>query len=87
MLTGVNEKCYMFSLFNQKNNTENLYEIVENIYSNFDYPVEISGLIGYMPTDRTYKTKEEYTEEIMRKWESYLSTEKEILNKESSRLK
>lgn len=75
--------CTLFLLLSQKESVENVFEIIEIIYSDFDYPEAISGLVRYMPTDKTYKTIEEYNEEIMKKWEVYLVTEKGLLNEES----
>lgn len=52
------------------NSKDNIYDIIEDIYVEFDYPEIISNLIRYMPCDDNRSLEEKLTE--------YVSANKEI---------
>lgn len=41
-----------------------VYDVVEDVYAEFDYPIEISNLIGYMPSDDSRTLDEKLSEYI-----------------------
>jgi len=61
--------CY---LYYNKEKIKNIYETIEDIYSDFDYPEEIKGLIRYMPCD-------DYSNmSFNERWVNYIKTQEKI---------
>jgi hypothetical protein len=66
----------LWSLYQRRNNYEDALEMVERIYSDFDYPQNIVSIIRYMPSEEGDLSGREFNEELLyKKWESYLNTE------------
>lgn len=63
-------------IYNNKNNFPNSLDVVEYIYSDFDYPRQISSFVKYMPSDEPDLGSLELNESrLYRKWNEYLDNQ------------
>lgn len=63
-------------LFENKDEYPDVSDMIEQIFADFDYPMEISNLVGYLPS----------SEDIFEPWEDYRRKKwKEYLNKQKIR--
>jgi len=66
----------LWSLYQKRNSYEDALEMVERIYSDFDYPQNIASLIRYMPSEEGDLGSRELNAELLyKKWERYLNAE------------
>ena len=65
---------WMFLIINYYyiNNKNNIYNIIDEIYCDFNYPSEISGLVSYMPAEDGKLRDNELEEYIKRGKELWL---------------
>ena len=59
-------------LYNNQTKYENVYENIETVYSDFDYPEDMVGFIRYMPSNSGCSFEES--------WEKYLGVARERFN-------
>lgn len=59
-------------IFDNKEQFPNSLEMVERIYADFDYPVVISKIIGYMPPPLNENESNFGEEYLLTKWKEYL---------------
>jgi hypothetical protein len=66
----------LWVLYKNRNEYDNALEIVEEVYSDFDYPPSISSFVRYMPSDEPdLGSYEANIERLYHKWEQYLLSE------------
>lgn len=49
----ISKWIFMIIYYYYKNNNKNIYNVIDDIYCDFNYPSEISGLVSYMPKEGT----------------------------------
>lgn len=87
MLEKVEDKEYikakwlyavLWSLYQRHNSYKDALEMVERIYSDFDYPQDIESIIRYMPAEEGNLRSCEFNDELLyKKWESYVNKEEQ----------
>ena len=59
----------LLDLYNNQDSYDNVYENIENIYADFDYPEDMASFIGYMPSSSGRSIEES--------WKMYLNDKSE----------
>ncbi|MBN3862001.1 DUF2247 family protein [Pseudomonas frederiksbergensis] len=67
-------------LFEHQENYEDPFEIVEEIYADFDYPEEIAPLVRYMPPPEGVEGSEE---RLFENWKTALSVYKDFFEQQN----
>ncbi|MDF2474381.1 MAG: hypothetical protein K0R21_2163 [Anaerocolumna sp.] len=66
----------LWFLYNNKNKYLDVFDLVERIYSDFDYPSKMSDFVRFMPISaKDFNYTGSYQTRMLRKWEDYLISE------------